>query len=357
MPTDRIYPLARPEGHKPPVQRWRLVYPETATQVHTAYIGVQRHDDSPAVENAFLTAACAVREWVESLSYQDKSRSTETFCFLDGDDSKTAVVYVCYWEDARSYEEDLSRLHLMELYTQVHRAPGIGIWCERFTTPISRLETNYSGIDYLPGLAQLSQGQPTEHTLTAYWGAARDRIPSSGHDSFPRESAESTSYPSQTPRRLGQRLFGCNPYDNLVHIRSGQFWKNCDAVEAEAYETILEPTLKTGLKYLWDNRDESGAIGLRFLRNEHGAEEAKETCAAGFFRNLDDLEQWAKRHPSHIAIFKGALKHARVFGENRKMRTWHEVSILKKGEAQFEYVNCQPHTGVIKYIGLDSEDV
>ncbi|EAU29290.1 conserved hypothetical protein [Aspergillus terreus NIH2624] len=357
MPTGRIYPLARPEGHKPPVQRWRLVYPDAATPVHTAYIGIQQHDDSAAGQDAFRTAADVVREFVKSMSCQDQSRVTETFRFLDGDDCKNAIIHVCYWEDARSYEEDLSRLRPMDIYTRVQRAPGIGIWCERFTTPISRLETNYSGIDYLPGLAQLSQGQPTEHTLTAYWGAARDRIPSSGHDAFPRDHPESATYPPQIPRGLGQRLFGCNPYDNLVHIRSGQYWQRCDAAEAEAYETMLEPTLKTGLKYLWDTRDESGAIGLRFLRNEWGAEEAKETCAAGFFRNLDDLEQWAKQHPSHIAIFKGALKHARVFGENRKMRTWHEVSILKRGEAHFEYVNCQPHTGVIKYVALQSEDV
>lgn len=37
--------------------------------------------------------------------------------------------------------------------------------------------------------------------------------------------------------------------------------------------------------------------------------------------------------------------------------TWHEVSILKTGEAEFEYVNCDPQTGVIRWVPLDREDL
>ncbi|KAL4890269.1 hem-containing dehydratase protein [Aspergillus ambiguus] len=353
MPKDRIYPLAKPEGHKPPVQRWRLVYPD-ALNVHTAYVGIQRHEDAASSRDVFRTAVAAVESWIKSISSLDRSRSTETFRFLDGDDTPNTMVFVCYWENVADYQEDLRQLSLMDIYA---KAPHIGIWCERFTTPIMRLETNYSGIDYLPGLARLSKGTPTEHTLTAYWGAARDRIPSSGHDAFAPERSERTRCPHKPPRGLGQRLFGYNPYDNFVHIRSGQFWEGCDAMEAEAYEKMLEPALKTGLKYLLDNREESGALGLRFLQNVRDGEPLKETCAAGFFRNLEDLEQWAKQHPSHLAIFKGAMKHAKIFGDNRKMRTWHEVSVLKQGEAHFEYINCSPNTGVISYIDLMGEDI
>ncbi len=35
----------------------------------------------------------------------------------------------------------------------------------------------------------------------------------------------------------------------------------------------------------------------------------------------------------------------------------HEVSILKEGEAKFEYVNCDPGTGVIKWVPLDRESL
>ena len=37
--------------------------------------------------------------------------------------------------------------------------------------------------------------------------------------------------------------------------------------------------------------------------------------------------------------------------------TWHEVSILKAGEARFEYVNCDAVTGVIKWVPLKGEEL
>ncbi|KAF9889615.1 hypothetical protein FE257_007123 [Aspergillus nanangensis] len=363
--TDRKYPLARPPGHKPPVQRWRLEYPEDTPAVHTAYVGVQRHDDSHDTRAAFAIAVEEVEKWVASTQVEHTGGSKgEAFRVLDGDDTAhDSVLWVCYWPDMAAYQVAMDRLQLTTIYHMCPGATSIGLYCERFTTPISRLETNYSGLDYLPGVARLPGPNPTEHTLTAYWGAARDRIPSAAQDAFSRATPEATQPPVAVPSGLGQRLVGRNPYDNLVHIRSGQFWQRCEAAETEAYETLLEPTLKAGLQYLWQNRDESGAMGLRFLRNQHPQEAeppsqpAKETCAAGFFRNLQDLEKWAKRHPSHLAIFNGALKHAKVFGNDRKMRTWHEVSVLKTGDAQFEYVNCQPQTGVISYFQLEEEDL
>ena len=51
------------------------------------------------------------------------------------------------------------------------------------------------------------------------------------------------------------------------------------------------------------------------------------------------------------------MKHAKQFGEGRKFMTWHEVSILKAGEARFDYVNCSPETGVIKWVKLDQKDL
>lgn len=143
----------------------------------------------------------------------------------------------------------------------------------------------------------------------------------------------------------------------MTHIRSGQYWETCPTPEREAYETILEPTLLKGLSYLWENPHESGTLGLRFLRNvDHNtAGKQLETCGAGFFRTLGDLEIWAKRHKSHLAIFNGAIAHAKEFGPDRKFMTWHEVCVLKEGEGQFEYLNCAPNTGVIRFVKLQAE--
>ncbi|KAL2827689.1 heme-containing dehydratase protein [Aspergillus pseudoustus] len=371
MSADRIYPLARPKGHKPPMERWKLEFDDDQARIHTAYIGVQRHESTVSTIASFEESVKAIQTLLDMID-PDERPAYERFEFVEGDDQPETTLWVCYWCSSTAYENCIQQLNLTDIYNRVGRPTTVGLWLERFTTPVSRLETNYSGLEYLPGLAKLPGSQPKGHTLTAYWGAARDRIPDSGHDLFSRESEETIQSPADIPTGIGEHLLGGNEYDNLVHIRSGQFWQNCSETETAAYEGTLEPTLRAGLRYLWENRTDSGAMGLRFLRNldlarptspnisGNGASapapapaKAKETSAAGFFRNLADLEKWAKRHPSHLAIFNGAIAHARAFGENRRFRTWHEVSVLKRGEASFEYVNCLPKTGVISFLRLD----
>jgi hypothetical protein len=110
------------------------------------------------------------------------------------------------------------------------------------------------------------------------------------------------------------------------------------------------------MNYLWSNPKETGTIGLRFLQNlssSSSGEPTKETCGAGFHKNWADLEKWSSRHPSHLAIFNGMMAHAKTFGEERKLMTWHEVWIFKKGEAEFEYVNCDPRTGVVRWVEME----
>lgn len=113
-----------------------------------------------------------------------------------------------------------------------------------------------------------------------------------------------------------------------------------------------------GMQHLWDNPIDTGTIGLRFLQNVNSADEKiRESCGAGFFRNWADLEYWSSTHPSHLAIFVGALAHARKFGPDKKFMTWHEVSILKEGEARFEYVNCEPSTGLIRWVKMEQQEL
>lgn len=302
---------------------------------------------------AKVEAMGVIEDWLKS---DDGTSASESFIFVDGNDAQETLVWVCYWVDAAKHKRSHETLCLPSIYSRL-AVPGrasIGIWLESFTTAISRLETNYSGLDYLPGIARIPGTSTEEHTLSAYWGAARDRIPDSAHDLFP--PTVDTASPKSIPKGIGQHLVGTN-YDNLVHIRSGQFWENCSSGEAESYESKLEPTLRAGLKYLCENSVEAGAAGFRYLRNEDfsappGEPKRKETCGAGFFTSLENMEKWAKNHRSHLAIYRGALAHYKAFGNSRKLRTWHEVSVLKGGEARFEYINCPPETGVIGGIPL-----
>lgn len=354
----RLHPLRKPPNHRVPIPRWKLSLPDHVEHVLTSYVGVEQHDNSDTAAQAKEEAAAGVQRWIEGT---DAPEAVECFTTIDNYSRIGATVWVCYWSDRRRRNPVIASLNLKGIHQNLSTAgrPLIGLWHESFTTPVSRLETNYSGLDYLPGLARLPGAGTEEHNLSTYWGAARDRIPDSAHDLFPR--AADMPRPNPIPNGLGQHLKGTN-HANMVHIRSGQYWDNCGKEESDSYEQKLEPTLKQGLRYLHENSAETGALSIQYLQNEDvhsndnssDTEKRKESCGAGFFANLEDLEHWAKSHASHLKIYGGALAHYKAFGDERKFRTWHEVCVIEEGDAVFEYVNCLSDTGVIASIPLTS---
>jgi hypothetical protein len=351
-PVPRVFPLRQPTNYRPPVPRWQLKLPVGIDQVFTIYTGIQRHTSDPQTWAAFADADREIEEWIRDVP----PLAHESFIVEEGDDRPGCKVRVCYYTDVDDYDRGTQHLSLARIYQVLETSrESIGLWCEHFSTAVSRLETNYSGLDYRPGLGRILGTELVEHSYSAYWGAARDRIPDSGHDMFMPPAEAVAAFPDPAPKGLGCRYIGSN-YENMVHIRSGQFWGKCEEPERNSYETRLEPALKKGLEYLWANPTFTGTAGLRFLRSrDDDGLPLKETCGAGFFRNLEDLERWAETHPSHKQIYLGAIKHAKTFGESRMMRTWHEVSVLKAGEAHFEYLNCQPRTGVMAAVLLKSK--
>jgi aldoxime dehydratase len=97
--------------------------------------------------------------------------------------------------------------------------------------------------------------------------------------------------------------------------------------ESEAYLTKLKPPLESGLAYLLQNSVTTGASGRQYLCNVvPDRRRRRVTCGAGFFRSLGDLEHCSESHPPHLVIFHGAIEQAKVFGGDRSLRTWHEVS-------------------------------
>lgn len=373
------YPKKQPSKWKPPVPRWQLELPVEVTHVYTLYVGVQSHQAS--VSPAFSKAVLSVIQWLDDLKQPDLDISpavVDNFVNETGHDLEGSRVWVCYWTDQALFQRATNQLDLVTLYNNLREDKAtVGIWTESISVPIARLETNYAGLHESPGVSRLPGAKREEHTLTAYWGAARDRMPDSEVDLFEmpgtdkpkvedvEEKKHITDYlanktddpalqpPEQVPEGLGQCVVG-QSYDNMCHIRSGQCWNQCPEDEASTYENGLQKTLMRGMDHLWANPVETGTLGLRWLRNiDSEGKPINETCGAGFFRNLRDLEVWSSTHPTHMAIFTGAHKHAREWGPNRKFMTWHEVSVLKEGEGRWEYVNCSPRTGVMRFVKMD----
>ena len=63
------------------------------------------------------------------------------------------------------------------------------------------------------------------------------------------------------------------------------------------------------------------------------------------FLNLEKLERWAESHPTHLRIF---VTFFRVAAGLKKLRLYHEVSVSDAKSQVFEYINCHPHTGMLR---------
>ncbi len=101
MAENRIYQLARPPWHKPPMELWKLHFPSSTstspTTVYTAYIGIQRHSSTPDTLDAFTNATEAIQVWLEG--YTNNDPVAEKFTFIEGDDAPSSLTWVCYWSN------------------------------------------------------------------------------------------------------------------------------------------------------------------------------------------------------------------------------------------------------------------
>ena len=75
----------------------------------------------------------------------------------------------------------------------------------------------------------------------------------------------------------------------------------------------------------------------------------KRSFGLGYFLTLGHLEQWAASHPTHLAIFARFIAMLRQYKFKVGLRLWHEVSVLPQGDQIFEYINCNPATGLLPY--------
>ena len=210
----RLYPLKQPHNYTPPVPRWTLQLPSDVTHIHTLYIGIQRHSSTPASLDAYTAASHSISTYLQR---PPAALATDTLAVTSGFDTPGTRVWVAYWPTSTPPPPP----DLLSIYHSLSSS-AIGLWTESFTVPTTRLECNYSSLAHMPGLAALPGASFPAHSLSAYWGAARDRIPGSGWDLYPAASEARTQPPSSPPVGLGERLTGLS-YDNMVHIRSGQW--------------------------------------------------------------------------------------------------------------------------------------
>jgi aldoxime dehydratase len=305
-------------------------FDRSTTSVAIAYLGVQsRVANDPAARREITALA-------RSLTAEYRADHLEHCVYVDELGFETQMI-VAYWLDPHRFE----RWFVTSGHEWTTRRAGLGFFTEVVTPTMGRLETLHSSPRRLQGVASLAQGPSNPIYEHGYWGGMRDRIP---------ESRTSTLVASgsvgRKPRAAG--VVRIEPADNLCLIRSGQDYSATTGAEREFYLREVEPQLRAGMDFLRTSGGEIGCYDNRYVTVVAGNDTPTDkTFAVSFWRDIADLEAWARSHPTHLRIFDAFTEHMKTFGDDAKLRLYHEVAVVPRDRQYFEYAGCHERTGLL----------
>ena len=270
---------------------------------------------------------------VESASYVDRI-------------GRRTLITAAYWSEPARFEEWNAEFDRW-WKDPARMRDGVGYFREVLIVPPERFETIFSN-DYFIGVAKLGGPQVGPIREHGYWGSMRDRLAISADDDLMNDYGE-TMPRLGAAESLGRRLRVRGP-ENLAVIRSGQDWTECAGTQRAFYLESIAPTLRDAMHSIRDHRNKTGCCEMRLAQHLDGAgAPMTKTFGLGYFLSLAHLERWAATHPKHLAILGQFMKMAREYRAERRLKLWHEVSVLPATAQCFEYLNCHSETGLLGY--------
>ena len=331
-----------PEDFEPPVPAWMAKWPASVGRLTTAVFACQGWVGerwTAWVDDALMAQQPHAPRLAEQARYVDAAGQSNT-------------VAIAYWLND-DYDHWWQSSGAADWWASDRRLEDhCGYWREVFHVPTERIETLHSTPNS-HGIATLAddlEGPVREH---AYPGAARDRIPVSGVESL--RGPDTATRPVSAAFADNRRRVRVTPPRNMCVIRSGQDWSRCDEAERRFYLDEVEPSLVTGMDYLRDNPVESRCLSMRLMHNvDPAGQPLDQTFGLGYALDIYAFEDWAKSHPTHLKIFDQFMGHAGRFGDDMRLRLWHEVSVMSGDNGEFEYIDCNAGTGLLRYANADS---
>ena len=324
-----------PAGWEPPAPAWQSAWDDQDNPLVTGIFGIQ--NAKPTLLEAWAAG---------SLAGAHAPFATERGAYVDRL-GVSNYLYVCYWHKPAygrwwALEANAGWWHDRERIVD-----RVGYWREIITMPFHRFETLHSTVrpHGIGVSADRMDGPIMEH---GYAGGMRDRIPLSETSDLRNAAGMGARLDARTTDG-GLRVV-VTPPENMCVIRSGQNWGSCNPEQRRWYLEKLHPVLLEGMCYLRDNPRETNCYSLRFVDRKDASWGAMEqSFGLGFAMDVHAFEQWAKSHPTHVAIFDGFLKMVDTFGTDLQLRLWHEVTALPGRGCEFEYIGCHPDTGLLRY--------
>jgi len=343
---------SRPKPLSPRAQRWGAFLPPEITQYYVACYGVQIALPTNATgEQRQATAKTleqsAFFKWLDMASTSRYSPGASDHSrYIDGQGFLNHV-YMCYWTSEARFRDWCNEHSYIDFWeNQQRQHDQTGCWREEMTVPIERQETVYF-FDWIKGIGSCEAVSIKKAKPTGAYGTMRQRIPDPNIDGY------GDSLPQPTIRDTTHARIQVHLPEFFAVIRSWQFWARCGPVQKADFLARLQPALDAGMLYIRDNPADSGCCSVRYMRDcDLSGNEREEASGLAYFINIDAMETWAKRHASHEKIYTIAKQQLKDPNFVRELRTCHEVWVLPEKGQRFEYINCQPMTGVLPYFNI-----
>lgn len=333
----------KPAGWRPPYPSWSSSFGDQSAPALFGYLGCQFDDGGPA-------AAAFRAWWSRAADLIDGPAHHEWASYGDAGGRRNIVV-LCYWLDAAAHDRWWLHPEVGGWWgDHAREQEDAGYWREMNVVAPGRFETLFSSPNPA-GLAVAGTGFIGEVNEHGYWGSMRDRLPASGHDAFSGSLAALAPASARIPAARRQLSLP----QNLAMIRSGQDWRACGDAERGYYLRDVHPVLIEGMNFLRDNGEATGCLSCRFMTSDGEGYAGQVTFGAALFRDLADLEAWAEKHPTHVAIFGAFLGMVKAFNGALDLRLWHEVVIVDGPASTYEYINCTPATGALRWLAANDD--
>ncbi len=331
MPTNSM-----PPNWEPPAPAWESKWNDSTDPLLTGFYGIQADDSS------------LLDEWASKAFAADNGPvSVERGSYIDKSGIKN-FIYIAYWRSADYHawwQQDVVNAWWSD---EQREKDDAGFWREIISMPFDRFETLHS-TEEPHGIGVWADGNTGPIAEHGYPGGMRDRIQLSDSEDLRSKHGFDTQLVSKV-NESGVRVVVIPP-ENMCVIRSGQNWTYCEPEEKEYYQNEMHAVLLKGMAYLRDNPIESGVYSLRFVDTKDDKwGDMTQSFGLGYSTDLYAFEDWAKSHPTHLAIFETFFTMVDKFGENMKLRLWHEVTSIPGKGCEFEYISCNKHTGLLSYI-------
>jgi aldoxime dehydratase len=328
------------DDYVPPYPAWAARGRVDLQQVVMGYFGIQWRD--PGLHDrahTMLGRIASTFGLTDGPSHHDRAH------FVDSAGYDTLIT-VAYWSDPGRYARWKNLTEVADWWDSDERlTQGLGYFREIVCPRVERFETLFSTPDRLEGVGVVmgarSDGDIQEH---GYWGAMRDRFPLSQTDSMTPSGKLVPSISSGLGHRV--RVSG---HENVALIRSGQEWTDTKGQERTLYLEQMEPTLRAGMNFLRDSGSRIGCYVNRYMQHlDTAGRPVEKSFGLSFWRSLSDMEVWAEKHPTHLAIFGTFMRIVQQLQFQLDLRLYHEVSVLTGDEQEYEYINCHTGTGMLR---------